>query len=427
MATRVALLHDEKGASPSQTMGTKKEESSMTTDRHHSDRRPPTKGDWILAPGLLGVSIAGLSVTDDLGPSGLVLMAAACGMLVWYRTRPRTVVVLVTLCTIAMGVMGSVFSPLLMAPVLAAVYLLPQQVERRTAQVFTVTAVSLLLITSLTSGTGAILGHERLGFVPWVLLAGAIGDAVRNRRDYVSAVEARAELAERTREEEARQRVGEERMRIARDLHDVIAHHMALAHVQAGAAAHLLPTDPRQAQQLLGHLTDTTSSVLHELRATLGLLRRTDRPDAPLEPAPGLAQLPDLIAAFEAAGLAVTVSPQGVVQPLSPGVDLTAYRVVQEALTNVVKHADTGEATVRLAYSRRGLTITVSDNGQSHDPGTRPAGYGLIGMRERVRSVGGELFTGRRPQGGFEVTTELPLQSDNPGRTGGPDEKDVLS
>ncbi|MGY3062176.1 signal transduction histidine kinase [Streptomyces sp. TE3672] len=131
-----------------------------------------------------------------------------------------------------------------------------------------------------------------------------------------------ASAAERTREEEARQRVSEERMRIARDLHDVIAHHIALAHAQAGTAAHLLHSDPGQAQRLLDHLSDTTSSALHELKATLGLLRQPDHPDAPLEPAPGLAQLPDLVAAFRRAGLEVTVSSQGTEQPLSPGVDL---------------------------------------------------------------------------------------------------------
>ncbi|MFC8078128.1 sensor histidine kinase [Streptomyces sp. NPDC057307] len=397
----------------------------MTTDRYYPDRRRPTRGDCLLALALYGVSVAGLSMTDELGPSGLALMAAGCTMLVWHRARPRTVVVLATLCTVAVGILGGEFSPLLMAPVLAAVYLLPQRVERRTAQLFTLAAVSLLLITSLTFGTGGILGHERLGFAPWVFLAVAIGDAVRNRRDYVSAVEARAELAERTREEEARQRVGEERMRIARDLHDVIAHHIALAHAQAGTAAHLLRSNPGQAQRLLDHLTDTTSSALRELKATLGLLRRPDHPDAPLEPAPGLAQLPDLVAAFEKAGLEVTVSRQGTAEPLSPGVDLTAYRVIQESLTNVAKHAGTGEAAVQLDYSRRCLTITVSDDGQPIEPADRTPGYGLIGMRERARSAGGHLLAGRRPQGGFEVTMELPLRNNHPDRSGGPDEESV--
>ncbi|WP_327235987.1 sensor histidine kinase [Streptomyces sp. NBC_01317] len=396
-----------------------------TTDRHRPDGRRPTQGDCLLALALYGVAVAGLSMAGDLDPSGLVIMAPACAMSVWHRARPRTVVVLATLCTLALGVLGAEFTPLLMAPVLAAVYLLPQQAERRTAQVFSVTAVSLLLVTSLAFGTGGILGHERLGFVPWVLLAGAIGDAVRNRRDYVRAVEARAELAERTREEEARRRVGEERVRIARDLHDVIAHHIALAHAQAGTAAHLLHSNPGQAQRLLEHLTDTTSSALRELKATLGLLRRTDHPDAPLEPAPGLVQLPDLVTAFGKAGLRVTVSSRGTVQSLSPGADLTAYRVVQEALTNVAKHAGTGDAAVHLDYSRRHLTITVSDDGQPIEQADRTPGYGLIGMRERARSAGGQLLAGRRPQGGFEVTMELPLLNDSTGRRGAPEEESV--
>ncbi len=157
--------------------------------------------------------------------------------------------------------------------------------------------------------------------------------------------------------------MAEERVRIARELHDVVAHHLALANAQAGTAAHLVRRNPAQAEQLITELAGTTSSALRELKATVGLLRSPDDPDSPLEPAPGLARLPELIATHEAAGLAVTVTTTGDAVPLAAGVDLTAYRIVQEALTNVTKHAATTAAQVTLAYAGNLLTITVSDEG----------------------------------------------------------------
>jgi signal transduction histidine kinase len=214
-------------------------------------------------------------------------------------------------------------------------------------------------------------------------------------------------------------------MRIARELHDVVAHHMALANAQAGTAAHLALTSPEQTKAILTDLTGTTSSALRELKATLGLLRQNGDPDsAPLEPSPGLARLPELVSACASAGLKVTVTTEGEPQGLSPGVDLTAYRIVQEALTNVTKHASTQAAHVRFEYAGSRLMITVSNDGPVAAGPSEPAvkaatgtaaarqgrGFGVMGMRERARSIGGELCAGHRPEGGFEVTTALPLQ-----------------
>ncbi|MFF7941834.1 sensor histidine kinase [Nocardia gamkensis] len=193
---------------------------------------------------------------------------------------------------------------------------------------------------------------------------------------------------------------------------------MALAHAQASTAAYLLRTKPDQAQQMLDQPADITSSALRELKATVGLLRRADDPQTPLEPTPGLSRLPELLASFEAMGLRVSMSVTGERQPPSPGVDLTAYRIVQEALTNVTKHAGTASASVRLDYSRSLLTISISDNGHGSEQ-AGDLGYGLIGMNERAISVGGELFAGFRPDGGFEVSTKLPLEP----RTDGHHEK----
>ncbi|MGW4249056.1 sensor histidine kinase, partial [Nocardia sp. NPDC004722] len=252
-----------------------------------------------------------------------------------------------------------------------------------------------------------------ISVVAGLLVAGALAEATRNRRNYLAALHARAELAERTREDEAQRRVGEERVRIARELHDIVAHHMALAHAQASTAAYLLQSKPEQAQEMLDSLAGTTSAALRELKATVGLLREDDG-DAPLEPTPGLDQLPELLTAFERAGLDITLTVTGGPRPLPSGTDLTAYRIIQEALTNVAKHADTASATVRLGYSRQLLTISVIDDGTAEpvpgDEDSEIPGYGLIGMNERAVSAGGHLHAGRRPDGGFEVTTELPLE-----------------
>ncbi len=201
-------------------------------------------------------------------------------------------------------------------------------------------------------------------------------------------------------------------MRIARELHDVVAHHMALANAQAGTAAHLVRTRPEQAARILTELGTTTSSALRELQSTVGLLRQSDDPDDSLEPSPGLARLPELAAAFAAAGLRVGIAVDGEERPLSPGADLTAFRIVQEALTNVTKHTAAGAAEVRLAYSHDRLTLTVSDDGGAVPHSPAPGGgFGLIGMRERARTAGGSLRAGHRPGGGFAVSAELPLAS----------------
>jgi signal transduction histidine kinase len=242
-----------------------------------------------------------------------------------------------------------------------------------------------------------------------------VGDAVRSRRAYVTAVEERAHRAEHTREEEAERRVMEERLRIARELHDVLAHHVALINVQAGVAAHVLEADPAQAREALAHIRQAGRSALEELRTTVGLLRRPNaRPDHPTpqtapEPVPGLDRLPQLIASFTATGLQIDQHVEGETRELPATVDLTAYRIVQEALTNVRKHAPEAAAVVvRLTYLPGEFRLEVSDSGTSAPPHTAGTGHGLLGMRERALSVGG-AFTARHEAGrGFRVTAVLP-------------------
>lgn len=292
-----------------------------------------------------------------------------------------------------------------------ALYRLAAGTDPRTTRVYGALTMAVVVVTGLFDlpSTGMLL-LRTIGPVLWLMLPLVGGSRDRLRRDYMDSVQARATYAERTREEEARLRVAEERMRIARELHDVVAHHMAVANAQAGTARHLAPTHPEQAMRLLDELTATTSSALLELRATVGVLRQTGDSEADsLEPAPGLDRLPELIATCETAGIEVTVSTEGEPRNLSPGVDLTAYRIIQEALTNVTKHGAGKGATIRLTYSDSRLLISVTNDAATAPPSVPGGGYGLMGMRERAHSVGGDLHAGPRPGGGFEVATALPL------------------
>ncbi|MFF7656726.1 sensor histidine kinase [Streptomyces sp. NPDC007983] len=396
------------------------------TDRfeQYADRYPRV-ADVVVVLALMGCASLGGNLTlpgadpPDQDRMATVLMGVSCLALLRYRSHPRTAVVVTAVCTAIAVALGYLLTPLLLAPVMTALYWLATLTDRRTTRVFGVTVMAALMAASVVSDSmdGLSLVLRIIGPLFWLLLPLAAGSMTRLRRAYLASVQARAEHAEHTREEEARLRVTEERMRIARELHDVVAHHLALANAQAGTAAHLALTSPQQTKEILTDLTGTTSSALRELKATLGLLRRSDDPAATsLEPSPGLARLPELVSACASAGVAVTVTTTGEPRPLSPGVDLTAFRIVQEALTNVTKHAAADSAQVRLAYSGSRLLITVSNDGPDTTGTTVAAeavpsrGFGVMGMRERAHTIGGELRAGPRAEGGFEVATALPLQ-----------------
>ncbi|MFD4941481.1 sensor histidine kinase [Streptomyces sp. NPDC058409] len=406
----------------------------MFTDRRQWARRHPRTVDVMVAVLLWACVVFSSTLTGARivrSPMLAFSLAAAVPsavLLLWQRRYPRTVVVVTTVCGGVLGVMGNRIgfdpSPSVAGAALVALYLLALRTDLRTTTVYTAGATVAIAIVSIVWGKGALLRPDQIGVLSCVLLAGAVGESVRSRRGHVAAVEARAELAERTREEEARRRVSEERTRIARELHDIVAHHITLAHAQAATAAYLMRSRPEQAQQMMDQLAGTTSSALRELKSTVGLLRSEGDPETPLEPSPGLAQLPDLIASFEQTGLVVSVSVEGTERPLSPGTDLTAYRIVQEALTNVTKHAGSAAASVRLGYSRRLLTLSITDEGHAPQAAGGAPGYGLIGMRERALSVGGRLAAGHRASGGFEVTTELPLETAEPESSPGPSDHD---
>ncbi|WP_380281939.1 sensor histidine kinase [Kitasatospora purpeofusca] len=380
-------------------------------------RRHPRLLDGLLVLAVFVVT-AGTTTIDRLGnridpnPAALALAVVSSTVLLAHRSRPYVVFGVTLACSLALCFVATQLNVGLVAPLLAALYFLAVRTDRTTARVATAVAAVLVTVATIINEPHTSIS-VKIGVVAWVLLPGAIGDSVRSRRAHLAAIEERAERAERTREEEARRRVADERIRIARDLHDVVAHHIALANAQAGIAVHLLDRHPAQAREMLSHLTDATGSALRELKATVGLLRRADDPHAPLEPAPGLDRLPDLIGAFERAGLPVRLAVEGEPQQLSPGVDLTAYRILQESLTNVAKHAAGTAADVTLTYSGSRVLLTVANDRPASARPTAPApgGFGLIGMRERASAVGGRLTADRRPGGGFLVSAELPLRT----------------
>ncbi|WP_406444745.1 sensor histidine kinase [Streptomyces sp. NBC_00631] len=353
----------------------------------------------------------GLSQPREQWPA-MAIAAVTCLALLRARDHARLVAGVAMAGTVATLAHGYIPTPLMLAPLMLALYWVAAQTDRRTTRVFGLAAMAVVVIAAmLDKPTTDMLLLRTVGPVLWLLLPLVGGSGARLRAAYLESVQARAAYAERTREEEARLRVAEERMRIARELHDVVAHHMAVANAQAGTARHLVPTRPDQALKLLDELTATTSSALIELRATVGVLRQSGDQDADsLEPAPGLDRLPDLVSTYASAGLDVAVTTEGRPRPLSPGVDLTAYRIIQEALTNVTKHGAGHGADVRLTYARTRLLISVTNDGTT-TAAAADGGYGLMGMRERAHSVGGDLRAGPRPDGGFEVTTALPLHS----------------
>ncbi|MEU8569393.1 sensor histidine kinase [Streptomyces pathocidini] len=255
--------------------------------------------------------------------------------------------------------------------------------------------------------------------VPFVL-AWVLGDSLRTRRAYYAQLEERAARLEKEREAQSKVAVAAERARIARELHDVVAHNVSVMVVQADGAAYVLDTAPDQAKQALETISGTGRQALAEMRRLLGVLRTGEPGDGGGEyvPQPDVGQLDDLIEQVRGAGLTVDFRVEGSPRPLPSGVELTAYRIVQEALTNTRKHGgpDVG-ATVRLTYGEAELDLLVEDDGRGAQQelyeagGADGLGHGLIGMRERVGMVGGRLDAGPRPGGGFRISAVLPLKT----------------
>src|ERR1700753_1889361 len=253
---------------------------------------------------------------------------------------------------------------------------------------------------------------QRFYAVGWVISVGGMAVALGMWRLHLREGEQRAEEAERTRDEVARRRAVEERLRIARELHDSLTHSISVIQVQAGVAEHLARQRGDEGPPALHALHEAVADAARERRATLSVLRSTEDADGS-----GLGHLENLVARARAAGLPVTVTVTGTQRPLPAEVDQAAYRIVQEALTNVSRHAGQAHTSVRLQYSPEALTVQVDDEGQAKGTGsdggrgegrTAGPGLGLLGMRERVSALGGRLHAGPRDCGGFPVHAELP-------------------
>jgi signal transduction histidine kinase len=301
-------------------------------------------------------------------------------------------------------------SDALIGPALVVAVLVYAVVSEKSQAGITTAAVVLVLVAGhLLFCRHLKTGWADLAVLPWIVMAAAIGVAIKAKRAHEAMLAERARRAEEGREAEARRRVQEERLRIARDLHDAVGHQVALISVQAGAMSYLLKGgDLDKARESLAHIQQASESALEELRLTVGLLRAPGDQE-PMEPAGGLARLGELIDSFTATGLRVRYELSGPVRPLPEAVDLTAYRVIQESLTNTAKHAAGAGASVRVVFRSGVLAVAIDDDGRTSDPAACEEGHGIIGMRERATALGGWLSAGRREDGGFRVLAELPL------------------
>jgi signal transduction histidine kinase len=250
-------------------------------------------------------------------------------------------------------------------------------------------------------------------FMGVLAAAWLLGQFAHNYRAYAARLEERTAELERAREALARRAVTEERLRLARELHDVVTHAMSVITAQSGVGAHVATTQPKEARRSLAAIEATSRAALTELRRLLGVLRQEDEPQGNLAPVPGLADLEVLLGEVAKAGLAAKLQVEGTPSPLPAGVDLSAYRIVQEALTNVAKHAGPARAQVIISYRDQDVLVEVTDDGRgavtSASDGRAGTGHGLTGMRERVAAFNGDLEVGPRPDGGFRVAARLPI------------------
>jgi signal transduction histidine kinase len=294
-----------------------------------------------------------------------------------------------------------------------ALYTVSVRCPARTAWLTAAVTAAVWFITavlSLKQGSA-----EDLLYLNWAGLPVVVGRLTREREERITAAEQRAEAAERGQAAEAQRQVTAERMRIARDLHDVLAHHITVVNAQASVAQYLLSTDPAAAEEALAGIADNSRAALDELRATLGLLRSPD--DSTVEadqraPAPGAGQLAALAAGFTTAGMSVAVRSSGTPRPLAPAADLAIYRIAQEALTNASKHAPGSDAEVVLAWTEQTAALTVTNTAPAAaraGPVAQGTGHGLIGMRERAASAGGTITFGPTADGGYQVAAVLPV------------------
>lgn len=369
----------------------------------------------VIAGTLLGLNGPGDSGRlDALG--WLLILAASAALYVRRRHPVATAVFTLVVCLLYYP-LNSVDGPVLLT-FIVALYTVAAEGQLTAAVVLGVATMLAVSVDTVLSGPRHVDNIAMFMLAGWLVAVIAVGGVKRGRFAYLREVEQRAIAAEHGREAEARRRATEERLRIARELHDTLGHNISLINVQAGAALHSIKKDPGQAEEALGAIKQTSKDALRELRSTLGVLRSVDE-EASTAPAPGLARLNDLVDRANAAGLVARTEIEGEPQPVPPQVDLAAYRIIQEALTNVTRHAAATTTVVRIRYRRDDVCVQVDDDGKALDgagPGDGPStteddspGSGIRGMDERARALGGELTAASLPGGGFRVRARLPL------------------
>lgn len=380
--------------------------------------------DALLAAAMLAVTLVG-SIGEALAPvnafgqtvtsgghpavrgawwAAFLVVAAAALALAWRRRRPVAILTFTVTCVAAYSLLGYVNGTAVL-DVMVALYTVATILPGRGAWLAGALTVAALMVSTAVDNPFGPAGGAFFLIPAEAAASVSLGVAVGSRRAYLRAVEDRAEQAERTREEEAARRVDAERLRIARELHDVVAHTLSMINVQAGAAAHVAHAQPERAAEALEAIRVASKEGLHEMRAILNVLRQADDADG-TRPAPGLGLLDELVAAATRAGLSTRVDVEGSPRRLPPSIDLAAYRIVQESLTNALRHAGAAEATVHVAWHEDGLVIEVRDTGRGPLPGTG-RGHGLEGMRERATATGGAFSAGAGEDGGFRVRAEL--------------------
>jgi signal transduction histidine kinase len=361
--------------------------------------------------------IAAVGVGDVSGgsfhPASLWLIGAllTAGALLWRRSHPGAVAVAVLVPWTALQFVQPSTGPdsdptFPIFAVLVASYSLGAFARPRVAVGGLVFEMAYFNVGGALSGDTAI---ENFVFISFFLLsAWLLGRALGGRTRYASALERHAELLEAEREAQSRAAVAVERARIGRELHDVIAHGVSLMVLQAGGVRRLLGEDQAREREALQAVEATGREALSELHLLLGVLRAPDADGSPEEPPPGLGRLDALVQSVRAAGLDVAVEVAGEPRPLPRALDLSAYRIMQEALTNALRHGHAGHADVRIGYGRRRLELEILDDGVG-GAAANGTGQGLVGMRERAAMFDGEFQAGPRPEGGFAVRARLPL------------------
>lgn len=367
----------------------------------------------VLVLSLLPLMYARQCGCDEAPLWGFVLVGGQALPLVWRRRWPFSMSLVSGLLALLYGISSLPDPPVAYAG-LVALYSAAAYASRRLAH--TAGAIAFVGI-----GVAMIIDWPRADYqdvaVNYLIFATAwlLGNTARTRRERAVELEERAVQAERTRTAEAQRAVVEERNRIAREMHDVVAHHVSLMVVQAEAGPVVIDHDPARAVQSFNYISATGKAALVEMRRLLGVLREDDTahagPGGQRAPQPGVAQIPALIDSVRAAGLHVDLDTTGAARPLPPAVDLSAYRLLQEALTNVSRHAGPAHVRVRVHHGEDGLDLEVTDDGigSAGDVGDSADGHGLVAMRERVALVGGSLTVGPRAGGGWQVSAHLPL------------------